>query len=98
MILNNLNDISQKNNQISVPDADQEIQTLGSTDHAEKIAKPRFRHHPFTLGLGFFGLHRRRPPMVDSCFFLARVSATIRRTILSDCTPSLISENPSLGN
>ena len=31
-----------------------------------KLGKPRFRHYPFTLGLGFLCLHRR--PMIDSIF------------------------------
>ena len=31
-----------------------------------KLGKPRFRHHPFTFGLGFLGLNRR--PITDSIY------------------------------
>ena len=44
-------EIGKKNNQSSVSVADR---------------KTRFRHYPFTLGLGFLGLHRR--PMIDSIY------------------------------
>ena len=36
-----------------------------------KLGKPRLRHYPFTLGLGFLGLHQR--PMIDS-IYLASIS------------------------
>ena len=40
-------------------------QTLRLTElNWQTRGKPRFRHYPFTLGLRFFGLHRR--PMTDS--------------------------------
>ena len=55
--------IGKKNYQPSVSDADREISTLVSTDTA---GKPRFRHYPFNLGLGFLGLHRR--PMTESIY------------------------------
>ena len=29
-----------------------------------KLGKPRFRHYPFILGLGFLGMHQK--PMLDS--------------------------------
>ena len=54
------NDGSKKNNQTSVLDADREVPALGSTEMSETS----FRYYPFTLGLGFLGLHRR--PMIDS--------------------------------
>ena len=56
--------LGKKNNQSWVSDADREIPTLGSTDNAGNSVKPCFRHHLFTLGLGFLCLHRR--PMIDS--------------------------------
>ena len=46
------NVIGKKNNQTPVSDVNREI------------PKPRFRHYPLTLGLGFLGLHRRT--MTDS--------------------------------
>ena len=33
----------------------------------KNIVKPRFRHHPFTLGLEFLGPHQR--PIIDTCSF-----------------------------
>ena len=63
----------KKNNQSSVSDADQEIPSLGSMDNAgnsdnpiQSIFRPRSQHFPFTLGMGFLGLHRRL--MIDSIY------------------------------
>ena len=52
--------IGKKNNQSSVSDADRKIPTLWLTDDAGNSVEPCFRHHPFTLGLGFLGLHRKQ--------------------------------------
>ena len=46
--------IGKKNNQSSVSDADREIPTIKSTDNAGNSI---YRLYPFTLGLGFLGLH-----------------------------------------
>ena len=67
MLNNNFNHGHREENyQTSVSDADRDIQILEATDNAENSVKPRFRHHPFTLGLGFLGLHRRL--MLDSIY------------------------------
>ena len=50
--------ICKKNNQSSVSDVNREI------PETPRDGKPRFRYHPFTLGLGFLCLHWR--PMIDS--------------------------------
>ena len=68
--------IGRKDYRSSISDADREISTLESSDNAD------FRHYPFTLGLGFRGLHRR--PMTDSIFHIeCHQSANINDIYLS---------------
>ena len=69
MIIDNFNVIGKKNNQTLVSEADREILTLGSTENAGNLVKPRFRHYPFTLGLGFHDLHRK--PMLDYIYLFS---------------------------
>ena len=43
------------------------------TDVANVVSKPRFRHYPFTLEVGFLCLHHR--PMLDP-ILLTKVSSS----------------------
>ena len=52
------NVIDKKNNQTSVSDADRQIPILGPTDNAINSVNLVSGIFPFTLGLGFLGLHR----------------------------------------
>ena len=45
-----------------------------------KIIKPQIRHHQFTLGLGFFGLHRR--PMIDYFPYLFSEKSSFKKDLL----------------
>ena len=62
MIFNNFNVIGKKYVQTSVSDANRE------NSNPRVNGKARFRHYPFTLGLGFLCLHQR--PMLDSICLL----------------------------